>query len=81
MILNLHNVSFSYHDRPLLQNICINCNPGEIHVLLGKNGSGKSTLLQCIAGILHPQMGNIWIEHQNITMMSPKLIAQRVALV
>lgn len=80
-MLNIKNVSFSYNNQPLLQNICMNCNPGEIHVLLGKNGSGKSTLLQCIAGILHPQKGNIYIDQQDIIKMSPKIIAQRVALV
>ncbi|MEM4476071.1 MAG: ABC transporter ATP-binding protein [Desulfurococcaceae archaeon] len=34
---------------------------GEFFVLLGPSGSGKSTVLNCIAGIIKPTKGEIWI--------------------
>jgi ABC-2 type transport system ATP-binding protein len=40
--------------------------PGEIFVLLGPNGAGKTTTLKLIAGLLHPDNGEIYIEGINI---------------
>ncbi len=49
-MLNIKNLSVSIDDRVLLNNINLNINAGELHLLGGHNGSGKSTLVQTIAG-------------------------------
>ncbi len=45
--------------QPILHNIHLELNEGEITCLLGKSGCGKSTLLQLCAGLLLPQSGRI----------------------
>ena len=49
-MLEIKNLSVSIDDKVLLDNINLNINTGEHHLLSGRNGSGKSTLVQTIAG-------------------------------
>ena len=44
---------------PVLDDITLRLNEGEIVALLGKSGSGKSTLLRCIAGLIAPSGGTV----------------------
>jgi NitT/TauT family transport system ATP-binding protein len=44
---------------PVLEDISVTLNEGEIVALLGRSGSGKSTLLRCIAGLIDPSQGEI----------------------
>jgi energy-coupling factor transport system ATP-binding protein len=43
----------------VLQNCSLDVPKGEFWMLLGTNGSGKSTLLRLMAGLLHPQSGEV----------------------
>lgn len=40
-------------DRPVLEHISLDVQPGQALLLRGPNGAGKSTLLMCLAGLLH----------------------------
>jgi len=53
------NISFSYTDDPLLQNISVHINSGEFVALQGDNGSGKTTLLYIILGFYRPHAGQV----------------------
>jgi iron complex transport system ATP-binding protein len=52
MILSSSEVSFSYGDRPALQNISLSLQTGEVVAIIGPNGSGKSTLIKSLLGHL-----------------------------
>lgn len=43
---------------------------GEILGIIGKNGSGKSTLLRAIGGIFQPDMGNINLNGQSVSLLA-----------
>jgi ABC-type sugar transport system ATPase subunit len=45
-----------------IQGASFTINKGEIVSLVGSNGSGKSTIVKTIAGLLHPQSGEIVFE-------------------
>ncbi|MDF2550182.1 MAG: ssuB2 [Chlamydiales bacterium] len=75
-MLTLKNVSFSYSDQPILQEIDLELSSKKIISLIGLSGSGKSTLFKLITGILNPTSGQILIEgettastHSQITFM------------
>jgi len=36
--------------------------PGRITAICGPNGAGKSTLLQCLAGLIQPDRGGVWLD-------------------
>ncbi len=65
-VLKVSNLSFSWSDNPVLENIEFSCKWGELIAILGVNGAGKSTLLKCMNKILQPQTGNIEVESKNI---------------
>jgi len=49
----------------------LDINDGEFMVLLGPSGSGKTTTLRCIAGLEHPDQGDIHIGDALVTHLSP----------
>src|SRR5438309_2268574 len=58
------NVSFSYGERPALDNLSLNVGRGSLFGLLGPNGSGKSTLLSLLAGLRAPAAGDVRVLDQ-----------------
>lgn len=65
-MLTIKNVSFSYDSDPVLNEIDLTANQGEIICLLGESGSGKSTLLRVISGLESGYTGNIMVKAQSI---------------
>lgn len=66
-LLSVENVSASYSLKPVLQNISMKVDQGEIVLLIGHNGAGKSTLLKVIFGDLHVNTGKIVYLSKEIT--------------
>ncbi len=58
-MIEISNVSKSYYNYKVLQNINLRIEEGTVVGLLGPNGAGKTTLFKLIAGLLHPDKGNI----------------------
>ena len=62
-----------YGDGPDIINSCtINVNKGEIVAILGPNGAGKSTAMKAMLGLLKLKSGNILIEGEDISKLSPQ---------
>ena len=60
-ILKLENVSLSFGNRQILENINFEINKGEIFGMLGPNGVGKSTIFNLVTGLISPEKGSIFI--------------------
>ena len=58
-MLSAINVSKSYGDKILFQNLNLNLVTGQRIALIGLNGTGKSTFLNILAGEASPDTGNI----------------------
>lgn len=58
-LLEARDVSLAFGSVRALQNVTLSLRAGEITALVGDNGAGKSTLVRCIAGVHHPQSGEI----------------------
>jgi ABC-type multidrug transport system ATPase subunit len=60
-MIELQGVTQHYGIRPVLKQIDLRVETGELVALVGPNGMGKSTLLGVMAGILSPQHGRVFI--------------------
>ena len=58
-LITLENISKSYSEKILVDNISLGINEGEKIGIIGVNGTGKSTFLKIIAGVEEPDAGTI----------------------
>ena len=84
-IIEIKNVSKSFGDKSVLEDINLYINQGEFLTLLGPSGCGKTTLLRMIAGFLQPDEGAILLDGKDLAGTSPyerplNTVFQRYAL-
>ncbi len=66
-VIEFENISLSYGNRLILDNLSFKINEGQIFGMLGPNGVGKSTIFNLITGLINPNNGKIKITGQNVT--------------
>ncbi|MGM0884333.1 MAG: ABC transporter ATP-binding protein, partial [Bacillota bacterium] len=74
------NLTLSYGQKPIFSNLDLLIPPGKITVFIGSNGCGKSTLLRSLARLLKPQEGSILLDGSEISKLSSKEVARRLAI-
>ncbi len=65
--LEVTNLRKSYRRRPVIRDVSLTLNRGEVVALLGPNGSGKTTCFYSIAGLVTPEGGTVSIDGTNAT--------------
>ena len=80
-MININNISFSYHEEAFIQDLSVTFPEGQITSIIGPNGSGKSTLLMLICRILQLSKGQITLDNRNIKEISYKDYAKKIAVV
>ena len=79
-MIRVDSLCTGYRRRKLvLRSLSLQAVRGEITVLLGANGSGKSTLLKTLGGLLPARAGEIYLDGQPLSSLSPRALASRVA--
>jgi len=72
MSIVVRNVSRRFGDFVALDDVSLEVDSGSLTALLGPSGSGKSTLLRIIAGLEHPDTGQILLSGRDATALTPQ---------
>src|SRR5215470_7190662 len=66
MQVRVENVVYVAGGREILRGASLEVPEGQILALMGMSGMGKSTMLKCVAGLIKPIRGRIWIGDTDI---------------
>lgn len=75
------NVSFSYGESPLLNNINLRALPGEVIALVGPSGAGKTTLAGLLSRFFDPDSGTVRIDGHDISRVTLSSLKKNLAMV
>ena len=66
-MIKVQNLVFDYMTKRALHNVSFEIKKGSIVALIGPNGAGKTTLMRCMAGLVKPFGGNVFLNDINVT--------------
>jgi len=69
--LSIEGLTKSYRGRPVIRDISLHIQSGEVVGLLGPNGAGKTTLLRAASGLIRPTGGDILLDGQSVLGLPP----------
>lgn len=83
VVLEVRNLSKDYGNGPILKDISMTIQKGEVVVIIGPSGCGKSTFLRCLNGLESIQQGEIILDGQVITAEKTKWtqVRQKIGMV
>lgn len=64
--IDFEDVSFSYEDRKIINNLNLHIVPGDVVGVFGKSGMGKSTIIRLMLKLLQPQRGIILLGERDL---------------
>jgi iron complex transport system ATP-binding protein len=81
MKLTINKLSFNYTGVPVLKDVELEVEPGEMLGIVGPNGSGKSTLLKCINRVLKTQPNTVLIDGTDASNLNLRELAKMMGYV
>ena len=79
-VLETRNLSVSFGDVRVLEDLAIEIPAGQITALVGGNGSGKTTLLRVLARLLKPNGGTVLLDGKEISRQPSKEVARHLGI-
>jgi ATP-binding cassette, subfamily B, bacterial MsbA len=79
--IRFENVSFSYGEKTVLQNVNLAIQPGQMVALVGRTGSGKTTLANLLLRFYDPTTGAVRIGDDDIRSVSSRDLRSNIAVV
>ncbi len=73
-MIQIKNLHKAFKDLVVLNGINIDIEDGRSTVILGKSGQGKSVLLKLITRLLYPDSGNIYIDGEDLGLLTGKYL-------
>ncbi len=65
-MIEIKNLSISFGEQKILQNIDLTILENQITIVVGQSGTGKSVLMKCIEGLIEPVEGSIIIDERDL---------------
>jgi sulfate/thiosulfate transport system ATP-binding protein len=71
-VIEARHIVKRFGDFTALDGVSVEVERGSLTALLGPSGSGKSTLLRVVAGLEHPDTGQVYLEGRDVTNIAPQ---------
>ena len=78
--LRAENLTLSYDQRVVTEELGVSIPDGSFTVIVGPNACGKSTLLKALARLLKPKVGTVFLDDQPISGYGAKQVAHRLGM-
>jgi phospholipid/cholesterol/gamma-HCH transport system ATP-binding protein len=75
-LIQFEHVSFSYGDSPILRDVSLQIEAGQLVAIMGGSGSGKTTLLKLIGGQIRAQSGIVRVDGTDIGSLKERELYQ-----
>ena len=79
--IHTEKMTVGYNGKPLIEDIGIGVNRGEIMTLIGPNGAGKSTILKSLTRQLRLVGGTVYLEQSPMAEMKGQDVAKKMSVV
>ncbi|HSR49267.1 MAG TPA: heme ABC transporter ATP-binding protein [Acidobacteriota bacterium] len=79
--IQTYNLRAAYDREPVICDVSLRVERGELVALAGPNGSGKSTLIRLISNVLKPEAGRVEIDGRDVSDFPHDELARRLAVV
>ena len=79
--MSVEHVTAGYGRTPVIQDVSLTLDSGQVLCLLGANGSGKTTLFKTILKLLKPSSGRVRLEGENISTWPHRRLARSLGYV
>lgn len=76
-LLSIEGLGISFGGLKAVNDVSFTVKPGEIVSVIGPNGAGKTALFNMISGVYRPGSGKVMLNGEDVTAMSPHLLARR----
>jgi branched-chain amino acid transport system ATP-binding protein len=76
-LLQIEGIGIAFGGLRAVSDVSFAAKPGEIVSVIGPNGAGKTTLFNMISGVYRPGSGRVMLDCEDVTAMSPHLLARR----
>jgi len=76
-LLSIEGLGISFGGIKAVNDVSFGVKPGEIVSVIGPNGAGKTTLFNMISGVYLPGAGKVILNGEDVTAISPHLLARR----
>jgi branched-chain amino acid transport system ATP-binding protein len=76
-MLRIEKISKQFGGLSALENVSFKAEKGSITGIIGPNGAGKTTLFNIITGLYSRTSGDVYLEEENISGISPEILAAR----
>ena len=70
-LLRMENITKSFSGVVVLDDVCFDVRPGEVHALIGENGAGKSTLMKIVTGLYEADRGQVFWKGRPVAIKTP----------
>lgn len=79
--VTVEQLSYSYTETPLIQDLSFDFKAGELFNVVGPNGAGKTTLLYLLGGIIKPHRGQILLDDKPLPSFKRQALARIMTII